>query len=188
MNLPPSFVPQIPDDLRMQANDLLSHCIATGQAKPLYQVVENLLLVGPSAFYTLNALLRETSQRRAQIEDEIHRAIGTFYNNVYAASGLTAEQFDRPFFAYETLQFEYRLYGDYLYELDWIASDITSETFSQLTEYHAETSQKLDQLAKQYQLCVQLENYLEDWLWGMAYQTVQHLHAIPLAKSSHIVL
>lgn len=188
MNLPPSFVPQIPDDLRMQANDLLSHCIETGQIQPFYRVVQNLLLVGPSAFDTLYALLRETSQRRAQIEDEIHRAIGTFYNNVYAASGLTAEQFDRPFFAYETLQFGYRLYGDYLYEIDWIASGITGETFNQLSEYHAETSQKLDQLAKQYQLCLQLENYLDDWLWGMAYQTVQQLHAISFSKSNHIVL
>lgn len=189
MNLPPPFVPQIPDDLRMQANDLLSHCLETGQEKPLHQVVENLLLVGPSAFYTLNALLLETSQRRAQIEDEIHRAIGIFHNKI-AEFGLTRQTINDPFACYEQLDIESILLDRYDAELNLSPQtlNLPAEAHLLLLEAYHTTKDKLNQLIQQYLLSRQLENYLEDWLWGMAYQTVQQLHAIPLTKSSHIVL
>ncbi|GAB4498602.1 MAG: hypothetical protein OHK0052_12200 [Anaerolineales bacterium] len=187
MKLPPPYTSQIPDELRMQASDLLSHCIETGQVKPLYQVVENLLLVGPSAFYSLHTLLLEATQRRAQIEDEIHRTIGMFYNKI-ATLGLTREQFESPFITYEFLEFDYMMRRDFTYELELMAQNIPGEIIWKVSEYVGETREKLDQLAQHYQLCAYMAGYLDDWLWGMAYQTVQQLYAISFSKSNHIVL
>src|SRR5512145_3099372 len=59
--------------LRMQAGDVLVRCLEEESTIPMQQVVEGLVLAGPQSIAILREMLAESSQRKSQVQDDMHQ-------------------------------------------------------------------------------------------------------------------
>jgi hypothetical protein len=59
--------------IRLQAGDVLIRCLDEGNAAPIQQMVEALVLAGPRSMGVLQEVLAEAEQRKGQIMDDLHQ-------------------------------------------------------------------------------------------------------------------
>ncbi len=59
--------------IRLQAGDVLIRCLDEGNAAPIQQMVETLVLAGPRSIAVLQEILAEAEQRKGQIMDDLHQ-------------------------------------------------------------------------------------------------------------------
>jgi hypothetical protein len=148
--------------LRMQAGDLLTRCLDENSSEPIRQMVETLVLAGPQSLSALREVLAETNERKSQALEDLHQ----IYSNFEASL---------------------RTYGVRLVGVSNILSvaRLTPARFAimlrnqQVTDAHVQTAcvlllkdtrDLIRDLAKHLKLLQEIEKYLEDWLWGIAYQ------------------
>lgn len=109
--------------IRLQAGDMLIRCLDEGNASPIQQMVEALILAGPGNIGILQEILAEAEQRKAQILDDLH-------------------------------------------QLKARASD---------PELNQDGKEMISNLAARLNLLDEIETYLQDWVWGLAYQTTRQI-------------
>lgn len=151
--------------VRLQAGDLLLRCIEEGSTDPIQQIVESFVLAGPQSLDTLREILAEAAQRKSQVYDDLNQI-------------------------YNQLEENLKSYGVQLGEIKG-ALGVTSLTpirfLAMLREQGVvEEDQKIAclqvlkdarelmlSLAEHLQLFEEVEKYLADWLWVLAYQSVR---------------
>jgi hypothetical protein len=152
--------------IRMQAGDLLMRCMDSGTVRPMQDLVENLVLAGPQSLGTLHEILLETGQRRAQIQDDMQRLYGEFQNTLNKFGIRRTEDLpDAHSFAnMDDVRF-YQL----IIRHGILEEDRQTDCFQKFQE----TQDLMNSLIENIELLQNIEGYLKDWLWGLAYQSVR---------------
>ena len=151
--------------IRLQAGDLLLHCLEEGNLSSLQQLVESLVLAGPQNIITLQEILAETAQRRTQILDDYHQVLAEFKKSL-------KELGINPSGLQELDQIEQITAMQFLGMLR--QQDIHDEKIQiACLQRLQETKEMISGLTDHIRLLAEIEKYLRDWLWGLAYQSTQ---------------
>ena len=58
---------------RLQAGDVLTHCLEVGTTEPVHEMIQEMVLAGPQSLEALREILGEAMKRKAQVYDELTR-------------------------------------------------------------------------------------------------------------------
>lgn len=148
--------------IRLQAGDLLMRCIDTGTTRPMQELVEGLVFAGPQSIGTLYEIMQETGQRRAQIQDDLQRLYGEFQKKL-TELGIGGR--DNLPDAYSFIQMDDHQFSRII-ESEINIDDSVHQDCFQLFD---ETQDLMSSLTDNIVLMQEIENYLKDWLWGLAF-------------------
>ena len=166
--------------VRMQAGDLLMRCIDTGSPRPMQELVEGLILAGPQSINTLFEVLHETGQRRAQVQDDLQRLFGDCQNKLthhhFKLSAVIPDA--QSMMRIAPVQFQYFLEQQ----------DITEDSQDVCADIFIQTQEMMSDLHNNVRLLQEIENYLKDWLWGLAYQSAHEQPQILRGKHTERLL
>ena len=154
--------------LRQQVGDVLLRCLEKEDIEPMQKMVEELILSGPEPLSVLRQFISETNVHRSHIEDQLHQLLVALQAE-WEKHGIAAVQFPNII-----------LYS-------WLPAEVCLEMLDQegIAEEQAQiiyktTIQKnrkqMTDLADQLRMIKEIEVYLQDWLWGMAYETFHREH------------
>jgi hypothetical protein len=151
--------------IRLQAGDLLIRCLEEESAKPISNLVEGLVLAGPNSINALREILAEAEHRKYQIQDDLHQLMNDLSRSL-RSYGL-------------------RMDGEYR-ELAFLSLSpigvLSVMRDQNLTDHEIQTAclrllkdsrDLVVSLMSRLSLMEEIEAYLQDWLWGMAYQSVR---------------
>lgn len=158
--------------IRLQAGDILIRCLEESSTSPIQQMVEKLILAGPQRLEELQQVLVETMARKLQVEDDI-KQLYTELKRVLREYGVELSSND-----------------DYTAALLISPLEFIVLMRSQGVEEHEkqaacqqvffESQNLLKNLNTNLHLFVEIEQYLQDWSWGLTYQkTRQQADADP---------
>jgi hypothetical protein len=68
--------------VRLQAGDILIRCMEEGNASPMQQMVEGLVLAGPKSLSVLREMRSESAHRKSQILDDLHQVYSDLENSL----------------------------------------------------------------------------------------------------------
>jgi hypothetical protein len=149
--------------IRLQAGEVIMRCMDVGSTIPIHQMVEGLILSGPQNLGVLREMLVESGQRKIQIIDDLHQVINDLKKNL-------------------------KNYGVQLSDIKSAGSvsTLSSPGFLELLKEQGVTDQEvqslclrilnesldlIDSMSGNVVLLEDIELYLSDWLWGLAYQS-----------------
>ncbi len=149
--------------MRLQAGDVLIRCLEDGTLEPIQEIVEGLVLAGPQSLDALREVLAETGQRKAQVQDDLHQVISEM-RGVLKSYGLEMQLRD----------------GDLLPALtpfDLLLSMrqqgiLEQETQGACLQVLHNSRELLSNLGTNLGLLTDIEMYLRDWLWALAYEAI----------------
>lgn len=151
--------------VRMQASDLLTQCLDEGGATPLQKLVESLVLAGPQSLGALREISNELAARADQLEEDRRQ--------VYAKLEGDLRGFGVRLGSRLTPQSLARLTPAAF--LVFLAEQGVQDNDAQLTclQLLEDSLGVMDTLVKHERLLQEIEIYLEDWLWGLIYQSAR---------------
>jgi hypothetical protein len=149
--------------MRLQAGDILTRCLEDGCINPIQDLVEGLVLAGPKNLDSLREILDETDQRKTQVGDDLHQVF-TQFSRVLTSYGVVIEG--------ETADTVQRLTVGQL--LDGLRQQGVNEADVQTAclQVWQDSREILENLSTKLELLEEIELYLQDWLWGLAYKTI----------------
>lgn len=151
--------------MRLQAGDILLRCLEEGHAGPIHQMVEGLVLAGPQSLSALREILAVTDQRRSQAVDDLHQVIADLekslksYGVQLVVSGRAASLARLTPVRFLTMLREQGV--------------TDNETQVACLQLFKESRQLMSSLVTHLRLLEEIEIYLRDWLWGLAYQSAR---------------
>jgi hypothetical protein len=159
--------------IRLQAGDLLFRCMEERDLSPLQSWVEGLVYAGPKNLDALREILAEVSERQSQSDEDIRQVIQDFRRSL--------KSFGVRLLGFESGVSLARLtpvrFLSMLRE-QGIAEEETQVACLQLLR---DTRDLATSLATYARLLDEIETYLQDWLWGLMYQTA-HQEMVERAK------
>lgn len=150
---------------RLQAGDIVVSCLEQDDTGPMQKYVEGLVLAGPVSLSALREVRIEVSTRRCQFQEditstfsELEQKLSTYGVNL---SGLA----DRHLLN----QLEPSSFQFYMHQ-----HGIDDETPQrECVRLIHNAKEAMSALARQILLLEEVELYLEDWIWGLIYQSAQ---------------
>jgi hypothetical protein len=167
--------------IRMQAGDLLMRCLDTGSSQPMQELVEGLVLAGPESIGALYEIMLETGQRRTQVQDDLQRLFGDFQNKIRKQGVKISEILPD---ANSLLRLNRRRFHRILSQQGISTGDRQEEC----AQIYDETQEMMHSLAENIALLLDIENYLKDWLWGLAYQSAHEARHSPRKSTGDLLL
>src|SRR5512143_539175 len=58
---------------RLQAGDVLTHCIEDGSTQPIHEMIQDMVLAGPQSLEALREILGEANKRKSQVYDDLNQ-------------------------------------------------------------------------------------------------------------------
>lgn len=151
--------------VRLQTSDVLIRCLEEGSSTPIQQMVEGLILAGPQSLGFLREMVLETGSRRSQVLEDLAQVYSELEKNLknyglelndsanaYAAANLSSINF---------LQ---------MLRDQQVVDEETQVTCLQLLRDGREL---LISLIGHIRLLEEIETYLQDWLWGLAFESAR---------------
>jgi len=161
--------------VRLQAGDLLLRCLDEGDTASLNQMVEGLVLAGPQSLGALQEVLAVAQQQKSQVLNDLHEVYALFETNLKkygvrlmgAKTPLALARLSAPRF------------------LKMLREQQLTDTSAQVAcmQMFQDSRELLRRLTTHLRLLDEIERYLQDWLWGLAYQSVRA--EIPGQVSAH---
>lgn len=151
--------------VRLQAGEVLNHCLDNGNPLPIQDLVEGLVLVGPQSLSVIREIIAEVGARKAQLSDDRNQIYHRLARNLKTHGiclplHLTAFTFDRITPA---------IFLAFLKQ-----HGITDEyTQIQCIRLFQDTNELIGSLNENFKLLDDIECYLQDWLWGLIYQSAR---------------
>jgi hypothetical protein len=149
--------------VRLQAGEVLNHCLDNGNPVPIQNLVEGLVLVGPQSLSVIREIIAEVGARKAQLSDDRNQIYHRLTRNlnvhgVYLPRQCTPISFDlitpAAFLAFLNQQ-----------------GIIDDQAQIQCLRLFQDTKELIGSLNENFKLLDDIERYLEDWLWGLIYQS-----------------
>ena len=60
---------------RLQASDVLTHCMEDGTTEPIHEMIQEMVLAGPQSLEALREILAEAVKRKSQVHDDLSQVI-----------------------------------------------------------------------------------------------------------------
>lgn len=151
--------------IRLQAGDLLIRCLEEGNITPMQQLVEGLVLAGPQSMNTLQEVLAETSQRKSQIMDDLQQVFSGFEKHLKSYGIKINGMSDAVSLNQLTA----------IHFLAILREQYLTEEKKQIECLHLlqENKELVTSLVSNIRLLEEIETYLRDWLWGLAYESAR---------------
>ncbi len=150
---------------RLQAGDVLTHCMEDGTTEPIHEMIQEMVLAGPQSLEALREILAEAVKRKSQVHDDLSQVINQLAI-ILKGYGLTLE----PSGGNQILQ---SMDGRQLTELMDEQGIVEAETRSGCLQVMKDSRELIAALNGKIQLLESIENYLRDWLWGLTYQNIR---------------
>jgi hypothetical protein len=166
--------------LRFQAGDILSRCVEEGNPEPIRQLVEGLVLDGPNNISALREILGEANQRRSQMRDDLRQMLVGLEKNL----GSYGLHMKGKLNARTISKLSANRFLSVLREQD-ISDETTQAACMQLLRDSRSLIRKLE---SHLRLMDEIEDYVQDWLWGLAYQSTHIISSEPQSEPQHWVL
>jgi hypothetical protein len=151
--------------MRLQAGDMLTQCLDEGCMGPLQSIVELLVVVGPQSLESLREILTEVYMRRSQLKNDQHQVFARLENELkdygFRLGGIHSLM---SLSRLTPMAFLALLHSQH------VVNETDQLVCLQRLDEALEVMRSLDEHLK---LLDEIEVYLEDWLWGLIYQSSQ---------------
>lgn len=151
--------------IRLQAGDVLIRCLDESSAAPMHQLVEGLILVGPQSMAVLQEILAETGNRKNQVLDDLHQIFSELESNLKRYGVILTGAGDTEAVAVLSSSRFLKMLKD-----QHVLGEEAQATCIQLLQNSKELMRSL---AAHIRLLEDIETYLQDWIWGLAYQSAR---------------
>lgn len=153
--------------IRLQAGDVLGLCLEEIDMAPMQKLVEGLVLAGPQSLNALREIQAEASLRKTEMQSEIARLFEQLENKL-DQFGVNLSVLPNRFTAHSVEPVDL---GWVLHKQGVIDPDRQLKCFELI-----ETSKgAMSQLARQIFFLEEVEGYLDDWIWGLMYQSAHQI-------------
>ena len=160
--------------MRLQAGDVLIRCLEDGSLAPIQEMVQGLVLAGPQSLGALREVLAEVGQRKSQVQDDLHQIV-TEMRRVLKSYGVNMQLEDSDLLPALT-PFD-------LLSVMREQGILEQETQTACLHVLQDSRELLNNLGANLRLLVDIEAYLRDWLWGLAYESIHWGSEGPLRTS-----
>ncbi|MFZ2096721.1 MAG: hypothetical protein WAV05_08800 [Anaerolineales bacterium] len=150
---------------RLQAGDVLTHCIEDGSTDPIKEMIQEMVLAGPQSLEALREILGEAIKRKSQVYDDLNQVINQL-SIILKGYGINLETQG----ANQVLQ---NLTVQQLIDLMDKQEVNEKETRSSALQVMKDSQELITTLNGKIILLENIENYLQDWLWGLTYQFIR---------------
>jgi hypothetical protein len=149
--------------VRLQAGEVLNHCLDNGNPLPMQNLVEGLVLVGPQSLSVIREIIAEVGARKAQLCDDRNQIYHRLTRNL-SAYGVYLPRQCTP------ISFDLITPAAFLVFLDQQCVQ-EGEAHVQCLQLFQDSRDLIGSLNENFKLLDDIERYLEDWLWGLIYQS-----------------
>jgi hypothetical protein len=152
--------------MRLQAGDVLVRCLEEGGISPIQEMIEGLVLSGPKNLASLREILDETGQRKTQVQDDLHQVFAQFAS-VLKSYGVEFgdEETAQTVQSWNARQLIESMNRQGVYEADIQMACV---------RVWQDSRELMENLSAKLELIEEIELCLQDWLWGLAYQTIHY--------------
>lgn len=149
---------------RIQAGDVLTACLEQRSDQPMRKLVENLLAAEKKNLLALQETMAETQKRRRQVEDDLRQILTALHANLESCGLSIDNQEDLV----SLLRYR-RSRLQTLLEVNGIEDETAREECRRLI---ADAHDLMKTLRARLTILQDIEKYLNDWSWGVMYQSV----------------
>jgi hypothetical protein len=150
---------------RIQAGDVLSHCMEDGSTGPIHEMIQEMVVAGPQSLEALREILGEAMKRKTQVYDDLNQVTNQL-SIILKGYGINLE-------AHEGSQILQSLTEDQLFDLMAKQKIIEQDTRSGCLQVMKDSRELINTLNGKILLLENIEMYLQDWLWGLTYQYIR---------------
>src|SRR4030042_3212737 len=150
---------------RLQAGDVLTHCLEDGVTDPIHEMIQEMVLAGPQSLEALREILSETVKRKAQVYDDLNRVTNQL-SIILKGYGISVERQGGNQALQSLTEVELSAMLD---EQNILESDERAECLQVLKD----SQELMATLNGKIQLLENIEKYLQDWLWGLTYKFIK---------------
>ncbi len=151
--------------IRMQAGEVLSRCLEVSSINPMHKLVESLVLAGPESLDVFREILSETTLRKSQIEEDLNQVLSGLKTNL-ESYGIHFHGASKP--STVTHMKPSRFLG--VLRAQGVVEEEVQATCLQLWR---DARDLVTSLRVHYNLLTDVEKYLDDWMWGVLYQSTR---------------
>ena len=150
---------------RLQAGDVLTQCIEDGTTDPLHELIQEMVLAVPQSLEALREILGEVMKRKSQVYDDLNQVINQIAI-ILKGYGLNLENNTGN----QKMQ---SITKNQLIALMDEQKVSDAEARSGCIQVMKDSQELITTLNNKIQLLDNIENYLQDWLWGLTYQHIR---------------
>jgi hypothetical protein len=150
---------------RLQAGDVLTHCIEEGSSNPIHEMVQEMVLAGPQSLEAVREILGEASKRKSQVYDDLNQVTNQL-SIILKGYGVSLE----PGSDHQALE---SLTESKLLDLMDQQGVRENETRASSLQVMHDSQELINTLNGKILLLENIETYLQDWLWGLTYQSIR---------------
>lgn len=149
--------------VRLQAADVLTHCLEKGDAAPVQNLVEELLLVGSQSLSALREILAEVESRKTQLRDDQNQIFSKL-DDALKGYGAGLVGLHTPLSVGHLTPVGF---------LTLLRQQGVEDDDDQLVclKLFQDTLEFMVGIEKHLRFLTEIEIYLQDWLWGLIYQS-----------------
>jgi hypothetical protein len=150
---------------RLQAGDVLSHCMEDGTTEPIHEMIQEMVLAGPQSLEALREILAEAMKRKSQVHDDLSQVVNQLliilkgYGIILEASGT-----NQLLQSIDEHELACLMDAQEIFEV---------ETRFGCLQVIKDSRELIRTLNGKIELLDSIENYLQDWLWGLTYQFIR---------------
>jgi hypothetical protein len=150
---------------RLQAGDVITHCLEEGSTGPIHEMIQEMVLAGPQSLDALREILSEALKRKAQVYDDLNQVTNQL-SIILKGYGISLER-QGGNQALQTLR------EDQLHIMLDESKVIKKEERLGCLQILKDSQELITTLTVKIQLLESIERYLQDWLWGLTYQFIK---------------
>jgi hypothetical protein len=150
---------------RLQAGDVITRCIEDGSTDPIHEMIQEMVLAGPQNLDALREILAEVGKRKSQVHDDLNQVINQL-SIILKGYGINLEA-QAGSQVMQTLT-ESKLAA--IMDEQGVSEDETRASSLQVLR---DSQELIGTLNGKISLLENIELYLQDWLWGLTYQSIR---------------
>jgi hypothetical protein len=158
--------------VRLQAGDMLFRCMEERDISPMQSWVEGLVYAGPQNLDALREILAEVGERQAQSDEDLRQVLQDFKASL--------KSFGVRMPGMENARALARLTPIRFLSLLREQGVIEEETQVACLQLLRDARDLVTSLVTHERLLDEIEIYLDDWLWGLVYQTAHQQPSEPV--------
>ncbi len=150
---------------RLQAGDVLTHCVEDNSAEPIHEMIQEMILAGPQSLEAIREMLSETTKRKTQVYDDLSQVVNQL-SIILKSYGIRLEKShgSTPLQSIDERQLIKLMDAQHI-----IGRDARSGSLQVLKD----SRELMAALKSKIMLLENIEAYLQDWLWGLTYQFIR---------------
>ena len=150
---------------RLQAGDVLSHCMEDGTTGPIHEMIQEMVLAGPQSLEALREILAEAMKRKSQVHDDLSQVVNQL-SIILKGYGIKLEASggNQMLQSIDERQLNNLMDAQKIFE---------AETRSGCLQVMKDSRELISTLNGKIELLDNIEKYLQDWLWGLTYQFIR---------------